>query len=200
MRRIIVLAVIALSLVAGNAMAESINGRLGLTGKAGFVVPLQDGSINGTAFETSTGFAFGGGLIYGFCKNFAGEVDVTHAPSMNVKIGGIKVAEAQSSDIGLGIQYRIMPGSKIVPFIGIGADFIKGDIDASTIDWTIGGHVNGGVDFFLNKSIALTADIRGVYAAKSDITQNGVKVGKFDPTSFIGTVGIRLFLPENWSD
>jgi outer membrane protein len=200
MRRIIISAVIALSLVAGNAMAESINGRLGLTGKAGFIVPLNDSSINGTTFETSTGFAFGGGLIYGFCNNFAGEVDVTHAPSMNVKIGGIKIAEAQSTDIGLGIQYRIMPGNKLVPFIGIGADFIKGDIDASTLDWTVGGHVNGGIDFFLNKSIAITADFRYLFGAKSDITQNGVKVGKFDPMNVSGTVGIRLFLPEKWSD
>ena len=66
----------------------------------------------------------------------------------------------------------------------------------SKLDWTVGGHVNGGIDYFLNRSIALNADVRGIFAAKSDIEQNGVKVGKFDPMSFVATVGVRLFLPE----
>jgi outer membrane protein len=198
MRTIISCTLCLLILLTSNAMAESINGRLGLTGKAGFIMPLKDGSVNGTTFETSTGFVGGGGLIYGFGNNFAAEVDISHAPSMDVKIGGTKISEAQSTDVGLGIQYRIMPDHKLVPFIGIGADFIKGNIDASTLDWTVGGHLNGGVDFFLTKGIALTADFRGVFAAKSDIKQNGSVVGKYDPTSFIGTFGVRLFLPEDW--
>ena len=81
MRRIIVLTVIALSLVAGSALAESINGRLGLTGKVGFIVPLKDITINGgETGEHDTGFAGGGGLMYGFGDNFAVELDVFPCP------------------------------------------------------------------------------------------------------------------------
>ena len=198
MRRIIVLTVIALSLVAGNAMAESINGRLGVTGKAGFIVPLKDLTVNGAEIgEHETGFAVGGGLIYGLGNNFAVEADITHTPSTDVKIAGAKVGEQQLTFFSLGLQYRIMPSHHLVPYIGAGADFIKGDIENSTLDWTYGGHVNGGVDYFINKSIVLTAEFKYIAGAKGDILLNGVTMGKYDPMSFIGTFGFRLFLPEN---
>ena len=198
MRRIIVLAIIALSLVAGNAMAESINGRLGLTGKAGFIVPLKDLIINGMEIgEHDTGFAGGGGLIYGLDNHFALELDITHAPSTKVKFSGNKVDE-QTTDFSLGLQYRFMPEHHLVPYVGVGADLIKGDIENSSIDWTYGGHVNGGVDYFVNKSIAVVADFKFIAGAKSDITNNGLAVGRYDPMSFVGTFGVRLFLPENW--
>ncbi len=200
MRRIIVMTIIALALVAGNAMAESINGRLGLTGKLGVVVPLADSTINGSTFWLSdAGFAGGGGLMYGIGDYIALEADVTHVPSLDVKMGsGTKVAEAQFTDFSLGLQFRILPGISLVPYIGGGADVIKGDIDGSTLDWTYGGHVNGGIDYFVNKSIALNLECRGIFAVKSDIQQNGVTVGKFDPMSVVTTFGVRLFLPEKW--
>ena len=66
-------------------MAETINCRLGLTGKFGAIVPLKDSSISGTTFETDTGFTGGGGLIYGIGDSLAAELDVTHAPSMDVE-------------------------------------------------------------------------------------------------------------------
>jgi outer membrane protein len=199
MRRIIVMAVIAFTFVASTAMAESINGRLGLTGKAGFIVPLKDLEIGGAEIgEHDAGFAAGGGLIYGIGNNFALEVDVTHAPSTEVKVSGVKVGDQQTTDFSVGLQYRIMPDNHLVPFVGLGADFIKGDIENSNIDWTYGGHVNGGLDYFLNKSIALTADLKFVFGVKSDITNNNVPVGKYDPMSFVGTFGVRLFLPESW--
>lgn len=199
MRRFIILTVVALSLVAGNAMAESIKGRLGLTGKLGFIVPLKDLTLNGAANrELNTGLAGGGGLIYGLGDNCALELDVTHAPAMDVKIGGVKQGELQTTDISLGLQYRIMPEHHLVPYIGVGADFIKGDIENSTVDWTYGGHANVGVDCFVNRSIALTADFKYVFGAKGDILLNDVKIGKYDPMSFIGTFGVRLFLPEKW--
>ena len=197
MRRIIVLTAIALSLVAGNAMAESINGRLGVTGKVGVTVPLKDITTFGLEVaKPDTGFAAGGGLIYGFGDNFALETEVILTPSTDVKIAGFKVGELQTTDVSLGLLYRIMPNNHLVPYVGAGADFIKGDIQNSTVDWSYGGHVNIGVDYFLNKSIALTADFKYILGSKSDITLNGVTTGKYDPMSFIGTFGVRLFLPE----
>ena len=200
MRRIIVMAVVALSLVAGTAMAESINGRLGLTGKAGFIVPLKDlvDNSGGELGEHNIGFAGGGGLIYGLGNCFALELDITHAPSTEVKLAGVKVGDQQTTDYSLGLQYRIMPSHHLVPYVGLGADFIKGDIENSKIDWSYGGHVNGGLDYFLNKSVAVVADLKFVFGVKSDITINNVPVGKYDPMSFIGTFGVRLFLPESW--
>lgn len=198
MRKIIVFSVIVLCLAAGTALAGSITGRVGFTGKAGVAVPINDGDIKGASFETDAGFAGGGGLIYGFTDHLAGEVDVTHAPSLDAKIAGAKAGDAQFTAIALGIQYRFVPERTVVPYVGGGVDAIKGNIENSTLDWTAGGHANVGMDYFLNKSIALNVDFRGIIAAKSDIKQGGITVGKFDPTSFVATVGIRLFLPEKW--
>jgi outer membrane protein len=198
MRTIISCTLCLLVLLTSTAMAESINGRLGLTGKAGFIVPLKDLTINGSEIgEHSIGFAGGGGLIYGLGDSFALELDITHSPATDVKIAGSKVGEQQTTDFSLGVQYRIMPSSHLVPYIGAGADFIKGDIENSTIDWSYGGHANIGVDYFLNKSIVLVADLKYVVGTKSDIVLNGATAGKYDPMSFVGTFGFRLFLPEN---
>lgn len=32
----------------------------------------------------------------------------------------------------------------------------------------------------------------------ANITQSGVTVGEFDPTSVVTTFSVRLFLPETW--
>ncbi|RPH74109.1 porin family protein [bacterium] len=196
MHRISMFAAVVFFLIAGNAMAESINCRLGLNGRIGAIVPLEDSRIRGITFDTDPGFAGGGGLVYGLSDSLAVELDVIHAPSMDVEIGGTNVSEAEMTDISLGMLYRMTPGNKLVPYIGVGVDAIKGDISDSKLDWTVGGHVNGGVDYFLNRSIDLNADVRGIFAAKSDTEQNDVTVGKFDPMSFVATIGVRLFLPE----
>src|SRR6266513_2571135 len=98
MRTIIATILCLLILFTTSAMAESINGRLGLTGKAGFIVPLKDLVDNSGAElgEHSTGFAGGGGLIYGLGNCFALELDITHAPSTEVKLAGVKVGDQQT--------------------------------------------------------------------------------------------------------
>ena len=180
-----------------SALAESINGRFGLTGKLGALVPLKDSDISGIDFETSTGFTGGGGVIYGFGNNLAAELEVSHTPSMDVEIGGNEVAEAELTDISFGIVYRLMTANRLVPYIGGGVDAIRGDISDSKLDWTVGGHARAGVDYFLYRRVALNADMRYIFAAKSDIEQNGVKVGEFDPMSFVATIGVKLFLPDD---
>jgi outer membrane protein len=198
MRRNIILAAIALSLVATTAMAASIDGRFGMYGKAGMLVPLQDDFISSTT-DSKTGFTFGGGLIYGFSKNLAAELDISRVTTLDVETSGIKVGEASMTDVSLGLQYRFAPEKRLVPYLGAGVDFINGDFTnefgkSYGLDWTVGGHVNAGLDFFINRGIALNADFRGVLAAKGDMKSTNVE---YDPTCFISTVGIRFFLPEN---
>lgn len=200
MRRVILLATFTLTLISGTAFAASLDGRLGITGKAGALVPLQDDFISNTS-ESRTGVAAGGGLIFGFGRNFAAEIDVSHAPGVDVEISGNKAFEAEFTDVALGLQYRIAPENRMVPFFGVGIDFIKGDLQNISganysLDWTEGGHVNVGLDYFVTRGIAFTVDLRGVFAFEGDVKSAGVKVGEYDPMSFIGTLGIRLILPE----
>jgi outer membrane protein len=201
MRQISFLLIILVLCFTGTALGASLDGRLGLTGKAGAFVPLQDDFVSSTT-KTRTGIAAGGGLIFGFCKNFAAEVDVTRVPSLDVEISGSKAYEAALTDVALGVQYRLASENRLVPFFGLGADFIKGSLKhvlgaTYNLDWTEGGHVNVGVDYFLTRGIALSAEIRGLFAFDGDVKSSGVKVGEYNPMSFIGTLGVRLMLPES---
>lgn len=195
------LTILMVILSASSIYAASIDGRFGLTGKAGAVVALKDDFTSSTG-GSSPGFAYGGGFIYGFGKNFAVELDATHVPNLDVETSGIKVLEASFTDLSLGVQYRFIPENRLVPYLGVGADIIKGELANLAgrkydMDWTGGGHVNAGFDYFITRGLALNVDVRGVYTAKGDIKDGDVWIGEYDPTSFIGTVGIRLFLPEN---
>lgn len=204
MPRMLLITIVTLFLAGGVACAESISGKAGLTGKAGFLVPLEDrfltsGAIAGDA-EGQSDFAAGGGLIFGIGDRLALEIEALRVPNLDVEIGGVKVYEAALTDLSLGLQYRFAPTSRLVPLVGAGIDFIKGDLSAATganyrLDWTVGGHVNAGVDYFLTPGIALIAEIRGIYAPRGDIKAGELKIGKYDPMSFAGTLGVRLLLP-----
>jgi len=203
MRRIMIIATLGLLLASTNALAESIDGRFGITGKMGVLVPLKDEFVSNTS-EARTGFAGGGGFIYGFGKNFAVEVDAVHMPNIDVETAGSKVFEASFTDLAVGLQYRFLPGSRMVPYIGAGADFIKGDLASTTgaranydMDWAVGGHAEAGFDYFITRGIAFTVGMRGIYTAKGDLKSGDVEVGKYDPVSFLGTLGFRLFLPQS---
>lgn len=202
MRKLSLLSMVAVFVITSPALAASIDGRLGVTGKAGALVPLQDRFVSSTS-ESKAGIAYGGGLIYGFGKNFAAEVDVTHAPQLDVDLGSNKAFDAALTDVAVGIQYRLAGENRLVPFFGIGADFIKGSLKHSVsnanydLDWTEGGHVSAGLDYFVARGIAFSVEGRFLFAFDGDIRSAGATVGKYDPTSFVGTVGIRLMLPES---
>lgn len=201
MRKVILLAIAIATLSTASAGAAGIDGRLGIFGKLGAFVPLKGDFVSGTT-GSKTGFATGGGLVYGFGGCFAAELDVTHVPSLDVKNAGIQTYEASFTDLALGLQYRFIPDNRMVPYLGAGVDLIKGELEHSTtgtqfdLDWTVGGHLNAGLDYFITRGVALTTDLRVVYAAKGDVTISDAEVGRYNPTSFIGSVGIRLFLPQ----
>lgn len=200
MWRVLILAVLACVLTTLEAPAAEIDGRLGIYGKAGALIPLKDSFISSTS-GADPGLAAGGGLILGLCGNWAAELDVSHLTRSDVNLAGTKVFEAALTDVALGVQYRFGSG-RLVPFVGAGADFIRGELTSTTgssyrLDWTFGGHANLGFDYFLTRGIAFSIDARGVYAADGDVSRSGSKVGSYDPVSFIGSFGLRLFLPEN---
>jgi outer membrane protein len=199
--RYVSLLIILILCFTGSAFGASLDGRLGLTGKAGAFVPLQDDFVSSTS-KTRTGIAAGGGLIFGFCKNFAAEIDVTRVPTLDVEISGNKAYEAALTDVALGVQYRLASENRLVPFFGVGADFVRGSLKhvlgaTYTLDWTEGGHLSAGLDYFLTRSIALSAELRGLVAFDGDVKSSGVKVGQYNPMSVLGTVGVRLVLPQS---
>ncbi|HEY6871372.1 MAG TPA: outer membrane beta-barrel protein [Geobacteraceae bacterium] len=189
-----------LTLAAGTAMAaDSIQGRLGVTGKIGFAVPADSELNNGTKISTDTGFIGGGGFIYGITDNIAVEFDITHAAygsSTLVAPGFFGSSDIDTTNISFGVQYRFLnlPVRHLVPYAGGGLDILLNDANNGDVDNTVGIHLNAGADYFIQRQIALTTEIKGVIAPDADITVPGVgKVGNFDPDSFSMTFGVRYF-------
>lgn len=176
------------SLAATSSFADNIAGKLGVTGKIGVLFPA-DGDFGPFDNNTDAGFIGGGGLLYGIDKNFAAEMDVTRTSidSDFVDFGVI--------NLSLGAQYRFaLNQPKLVPFLGAGLDILLNDADHGfRVDNTVGVHASGGVDYFLMKQLALTAETKLVIAPDVDISDSSGKVGNFDPSSISTTVGIRYF-------
>ena len=201
MRHLSTLLILLILCSAATAAADTLDKRLGIYGKAGAVYPLQDDFVNGTD-DSETTFATGGGLIFGLNPSLALELDVSYVPQMDLDIGGSKGYEAEFTDVALGMQYRFTPESRLVPYLGAGVDFITGDLEhvsgtSYDLDWTVGGHVSAGLDFFLNRGIALNVEVRGILAPEGDVEAGDSNVAEYDPSSIIATVGLRLFLPES---
>lgn len=201
MKKIIMLAclVTAFSVTSGTAMADSIKGKLGITGRIGVMSPadndVNDNKVNPYRNnDTDNGIVGGGGLIYGIDDHIAAELDVTRA-SFGSDSGDFGV-----TNISLGAQYRFaLQQRQLVPYVGGGLDILMSDYEPDDgfrrdVDTTVGVHVNGGIDYFLQKNIALTAEAKLVVAPDTSISdRSGYHWGDFDPSSFSTTVGIRFF-------
>jgi outer membrane protein len=195
MKKIIVLACLAttISMTAGTAMADSIKGRLGVTGKIGVLSPADN---NAEFFDnrTDSGFVAGGGLIYGLDNHIAAELDVTRTEF------GSDTGDFGVTNVSFGGQYRFaLQQRQLVPYIGVGLDILATDYDVnngerSDVDTTVGGHLSGGFDYFLQRNLALTVEAKLVAAPDARIIDVfGVRQGDFDPSSLSTTVGIRFF-------
>lgn len=195
MKKFIVLACLAttVSLGAGTAMAESIKGKLGITVKAGYVNPADNDS-DFYHNKTDSSIIAGGGLLYGIDDHFAAELDLSWMSF------GSETGDFDMTNVSIGGQYRFaMSDPKLVPYIGVGMDIIAAEYDPNfsssrDVDTTIGAHLSGGIDIFLQKQLALTLEAKAVAADDTKITDSfGDHRGNFDPSSFSTTIGLRYF-------
>ncbi len=174
-----------LALASGTAMADSIKERVGVTGRIGFIVPSDSSSVATGVVGTNTDVIGGGGFIYGITDFIAAELDITHA--------GFDQFDITNISLGGQFRYPKLPIKDLVPYGGIGLDILLNGVDNGSVDDTVGVHLCGGVDYFLQKQLALTAEVKGVLAPDVDVKVNGIKVGEFDPTYFSMTFGVRYF-------
>ena len=181
--------------VAGNAAADDLKGRFGVTGRLGFLVPSDsevDYPDGKHVAETSTAFIGGGGFIYGVDNNIALELDVTHT-EFDMKSGGVKLGTVETNNLSIGAQYRFPKNSDVVPYVGAGVDVLVNDFSAGSADTVFGLHLSGGLDYFITREFALTGELKGLAAFDADINRTvGTKIN-YDPSSIAGTFGVRVF-------
>ncbi|BCS54828.1 outer membrane beta-barrel protein [Geobacter sp. SVR] len=196
MKKLIALAGLAalLSISAGTATADSIRGKLALTGKIGIINP-GDSDVADFRVEPDIGLIGGGGLLYGIDDYWAAEFDITRATYGSETPSHRDTGDFGITNISFGGQYRfhLPQNPKLVPYAGAGLDILLNSYDHGDVDTVVGVHASGGVDYFFYKQLALTAEIKGVLAPDADIKNSGGKIGNFNPSSFSSTVGVRFF-------
>ena len=185
---VLVCATATLAVATDSAFAENIKGKLAVSGKMGLLLP-SDGNIDSRNNDTRAGFIVGAGIIYGLDTNIAAEFDVSHG-MYDSDFGDFSV-----TDIALGAQYRFtLDQPQLVPYLGAGVDLLISDADQGrNVDTTVGVHASAGIDYFIMKQLALTAEARLLVAPETDINGPFGERGDFDPTSIATTFGVRYF-------
>jgi outer membrane protein len=217
MKKIVLLATAVLFLFATTAMAESIDGKFGITARGGtsYISNSEWTYGAGGDIETDTGWTAGGGIMYGITDNVAVTFDVIYLQA-DLKGDcpgyGTIVTAGKTIDFAVGAQWRFMPQSLFVPYVEVGVDALWNKVDITNefqaelyefgvmygveVGRTYGGHLSVGADYFFTPNIALNAEIRGLYSTKGDITtgaKGGVKLGEYNPSNISGFIGIRFF-------
>ena len=224
MKKIVLFTTAVLLSMAGTAMADSIAGKVGITARGGasYVFDsewtddmLHTGEFN-KEIKPDIGWTGGVGIMYGITDNLSVNFDVIYLQAAldASKVDGTKreVNTAKTVDFALGAQWRFLPKSKFVPYIGAGIDvmwnkwavynnseeYLESQGIKVDVDYTYGAHLSVGTDFFITPNIALNAEIRGLYSTKGDVTvkQTGhadLAYAEYNPTNISGFVGIRFF-------
>ena len=213
MKKIILLAVAVLFLFASTAMANSIDGKVGITARGGAsYIPNSEWTFGaGGDIETDPGWTAGGGIMYGITDNLAVTFDVIYLQAGlkgDLPGHGPIIDAGKTTDFAVGAQWRFMPKSRLVPYVEAGVDAMWNKLDTTNefqaqlgsygveVARTYGGHLSVGADYFFTPNIALNAEIRGLYSTKGDITTDvdgGYKLGEYNPSNISGFIGIRFF-------
>ena len=181
------------ALLAGNAAADDLRGRLALTGRVGVINPANselDQTGERLIVSTDAGFIGGGGFLFGIDDFIAMELDITRSSFHTEGFG-----QAQVTNLSIGAQYRLPERQRLIPYFGAGMDVLINDLPDYSADTVLGVHIASGLDYMLQRQVALTAEIKGVEAFNADVRSfnNGAKAGKFDPSNVSFTVGARFF-------
>jgi outer membrane protein len=225
MKKIVLVATAVLLLFASTAMADSIKGKFGITARGGASYILNSewtdemvADSGGLDKSIKPGIGLGGGLgiMYGITDNLSVNFDVIYMQADFKATGGgeeLTIGKGKTIDFALGAQWRFMPKSRFVPYIGAGVDIMVNRLDLTdeaqdglnsvglSVDVanTYGGHLSVGGDFFITPNIALNAEIRGLYSTKGDIKVEygsaSLAVAEYNPTNISGFIGIRFFFP-----
>ncbi|MFZ3208812.1 MAG: hypothetical protein WA140_08250 [Geobacteraceae bacterium] len=106
----IVCATLFVTLVAGTAVADSIEGRIGVIGRLGFLAPADSDQVgSGVVVETDASLIGGGGFIYGINKNFAVELEITRS-----EFDGDRVRGTEGGDIS-STEPKMMHSTNVIP-------------------------------------------------------------------------------------
>jgi outer membrane protein len=220
MKKILLFTTAVLLLLANTAMADSVAGKFGITARGGasYILNSEWSDFELASVPTLSkdikpdiGWAGGGGFMYGITDNLAVNFDVTYFQAKlkgsDSDVGDFTVGTGKTVDFALGAQWRFIPKSRFVPYVGAGFDIMLNYLDqefapsfvTADVATTYGCHLSAGADFFFTPRIALNAEIRGLYSTEGNVTIKApigeITIAKYNPSNISGFIGIRFFFP-----
>jgi len=98
------------------------------------------------------------------------------------------------TNLSIGAQYRLPERQRFIPYFGAGMDVLINDLPHNSANTVLGLHIASGLDYMLQRQVALNAEIKGIEAFSADVKNfDGSKAGQFDPSNVSFTVGARFF-------
>ncbi len=143
-------------------------------------------------------------FTYFFTKNIAAELILTYPQEHDVTLMGTNIGSFKHLPPTLTLQYHFLPDAQFRPYVGAGINYTRlssvklnvpgvGELDLE--DDSIGGAVQLGFDYKLNRQWYLNVDVKKVWIS-SDVSlkATGAKVSSVgvDPILFGVGVGYRF--------
>lgn len=141
-------------------------------------------------------------IEYMFNKNVGLWVQGALPFEHEIKLNGVKAATVKQLPPTVSVNYHFMPDSSVSPFVGVGVNMTTffsthtyGPLAGTSlkVDDSFGLAAHAGVDFRINPSWLVTADLYWINI-EPDVKVNGSKVGsvKIDPLVYGLSVGYRF--------
>lgn len=141
-------------------------------------------------------------LEYFFSPNLGLEVLASLPFQHEIKLNGVKAAEAKHLPPTVSMQWHFNPGGKVNPFVGLGLNYTtffsikeKGPLAGTNLDlgssW--GPALHAGLDFPINDAWLVSVDARWM-SIDTKVKVNGERVGTvhIDPLAYGVAVGYRF--------
>ena len=120
------------------------------------------------------------------------ELDITRSSFHTSNSTGF--GQAEMTNLSIGAQYRLPERQRFIPYFGAGMDVLINDLPNNSVNTVLGLHIASGLDYMLQRQVALNAEIKGIEAFSADVKNfDGSKAGQFDPSHVSFTVGARFF-------
>ena len=99
--------------------------------------------------------------------------------------------------IGLQLRSNLLE-DHLSAYLGGGVDLLIANPkdnagNTADVDTKVGGHINGGGDYFMTKNFALNLDLRGIFFGSADIKAGGTTFASYNPVLLVSDSWVKRF-------
>jgi outer membrane protein len=137
-------------------------------------------------------------ISYFFTKNIAAELVLTYPQKVDLRSGGVKIADVKALPPTLLLQYHFTDMGALKPYVGAGVNYtrfssyrdngVRGlNTSADQSSWGLAGQI--GADYMLTKNWGVNLDVKYI-KIKTNVYAGGAHVGTLDLSPIATSVGV----------